>query len=93
MDHYHETTPPTKLKSAVMGEQSTKKTMTEEPLTLTINLDNPVEDIMMQAIEGIFNTKGVVVQDLSTSFTQKKDPDRLIITGIEVKTYKWFHHN
>lgn len=30
MNKRDETTPPTKLKSAVMGEQSTKKTMTEE---------------------------------------------------------------
>ena len=30
MDPFHDPAPPTKLKSAVMGEQSTKKTMTEE---------------------------------------------------------------
>ena len=38
MDHFHETTPPTKLKSAVMGEQSTKKKLgqTASKMTTTV---------------------------------------------------------
>ncbi len=74
----------------VPEEQSTKKTMTEEPPTLTLNLDTPIEDMIIEVANAVLEHKEVLMEEAKIIYEEEYmyPQSKMTITGVSVRTYK-----